>query len=67
MALRTKHASILDCWAAVYISLQVRYMTMIEPRNKVYIFFPGHGMQSACKLTLKLHVLIIKKQSMKTK
>ena len=41
-------------------------MTTIEAGNKVSIFFQGHGMQSASKLTLKLHSLIIKKQNMKT-
>jgi len=42
-------------------------MTMIEAGNKVSIYFPGHGMQCACKLTLNLCSLITKKQNMKTK
>jgi uncharacterized protein (DUF2062 family) len=42
-------------------------MTLTEAGNRVSILFPGHGMQSTCKLTWKLYSLLIKKQNMKTK
>jgi len=42
-------------------------MTTIEAGNKLSIYFPGHGMQSACKVTLKLYSPIIKNQNMKAK